>query len=145
MKLHKNILTKQEQKDLLKFVKSEVKVLGDSFPGLQTESNLHYNLKLQPLLKKIKKYYKNYKIIKCWALNTTGDFICWHQHKVDLSMVYYLKNKSKIGTMFQKENKILVTKCEENSLFIFDGKEIHSPPCHLHEERYVITFDLINE
>ncbi len=118
MKLYKNILTKQEQKDLLKFVKSEVKVLGDSFPGLQTESNLHYHPKLYPLLKKIKKYYKNYKIIK---------------------------NKSRIGTMFQKENKILVTECEENSLFVFDGKEIHSPPCHLPEERYVITFDLINE
>tara|TARA_Y100000004_G_C8915568_1_gene412927 strand:+ start:132 stop:581 length:450 start_codon:yes stop_codon:yes gene_type:complete len=148
MKLFKNILTKKEQKDLLKFLKSEVRVLGDTFPGLQTESNLHFNPNpaLNTLLKKVKKYHKNYRIIKCWGLKTTGDFICWHQHDVDLSMVYYLKNKSKIGTMFQKEKtSVLITECEENSLSLFNGREIHSPPCHLPEERYVVTFDLIND
>ena len=115
---------------------------------MQTESNLHFNPNpaLNTLLKKVKKYHKNYRIIKCWGLKTTGDFICWHQHDVDLSMVYYLKNKSKIGTMFQKEKtSVLITECEENSLSLFNGREIHSPPCHLPEERYVVTFDLIND
>ena len=58
----------------------------------------------------------------------------------------YLKNKSKLGTMFKQEGtKVMMTKCEENSMCIFNSKLIHSVPCHLPEERCSIAFNLVKK
>ena len=144
MKVYKNILSQKEKLKLLKFAKKVVKDLGDNFPGLQSPSNLHQYKELNYFLDKINPYIKNYTIIKCWANQSTGDYLCWHNHEAyDISIVYYLKNKSKIGTIFKKKgNEVMVLKCPENSMCIFDSKLIHSVPCHLPEERYSIAIDL---
>ena len=61
-----------------------------------------------------------------------------------LFIVYYLKNKSQIGTIFKKgEIKVEVTKAPENSLAIFDGRLEHSVPIHLPEERISVAVDLM--
>ena len=144
MEVYKNILPQKEKLKLLKFAKTAVKDLGENFPGLQSLSNLHQYKELDYFLNKISRYIKNYKIMKCWVNYSTGDYLCWHNHEdYDISIVYYLKNKSKIGTIFKKEGaEVMVLKCPENSMCIFDSKLIHSPPCHLPEERYSIAIDL---
>ena len=145
MKVYKNILLEKERLKILKFVKTTIQDLGPDFPGLQSLPNLHEYKELKKLIDKIKNITKGYKIQKCWANCTNGDYICWHNHvHCDKSMVYYLKNKSNIGTMFKKEGlKIEVSKGLQNSALIFNSNIIHSVPCHLLEDRYSIAFNLI--
>ena len=144
MKVYKNILLQKEKLKLLKFAKKVVKDLGDNFPGLQSSTDLHKYKELNYFLNKINPYIKNCKILKCWANYSTGDYLCWHNHQdSDISIVYYLKNKSKIGTIFKKKGMgVMVLECPENSICIFDSKLTHSVPCHLPEERYSIALDL---
>ena len=145
MNIHKNILLEKERKNILNFVKSKVKDLGSEYPGLQTDEDLHKSKELLPLLNKIKKYHKNYKIDKCWANYTKGNIIAWHSHSdVDISIVYYLNNVSNLGTMFKKQDDLIeITECPQNSLLIFNSKLVHSVPIHLEEDRYSIAIDLI--
>ena len=147
MKVHKNILSKKERLKILKFIKTVIKDLGPDFPGLQSEATLHGCKKLEKLLDKINVIIKGYRVHRCWANFSNGNYISWHSHAYcDKSLVYYLKNKSNIGTMFKKkENKVEVTKALENSLLIFDSNLIHSVPCHLPEDRYSIAFDLVKQ
>jgi len=147
MKYYENILLQKEKLQLLKFIKTVVKDLGEYFPGLQSLPNLHEYKELKIFLNKIKPYITGYKIVKCWANYSNGDFLNWHDHPdSDISMVYYLKNKSKIGTIFKlKGTKVMVTKCKENSISIFDSRLIHSVPCHLPEERYILSLDLLRK
>tara|TARA_R100001163_G_C4935280_1_gene109439 strand:- start:116 stop:568 length:453 start_codon:yes stop_codon:yes gene_type:complete len=148
MKVYKNILSKKERLKLLKFVKTKLENLGPDFPGLQTRDQLHRKKELLPLINEIGKINtlnKKYGIQKCWGNHTVGDYLCWHSHpNCDLSLVYYLQNKSEIGTVFKKDNfNVYVSKCPENSLLIFDSNQVHSVPYHLKEDRYSIAFDLI--
>jgi hypothetical protein len=147
MKVHKDILSKKERLELLKFVKTKTKNLGPNYPGLQSLPNLHEFKQLKTFLDKIKPFMKGYIIKKCWVNFSYGDFICWHNHPdCDKSMVYYLKNKSNLGTMFKKEGcKVEIKKGLENSLSIFDANLIHAIPPYLPEERYSIAIDLIKK
>jgi hypothetical protein len=147
MNIYKNILKEQERLKLLEFCKTQVKDLGDKFPGLQSPPNLHKNKELKTFLSKIKLIIHGYQIKSCWVNKLTGEDLCWHQHpNVDLSLVYYLKNKSNIGTMFKKsETKVIIKKCPQNSLLTFDSNLIHSSPLHLPEERYSIAIDVIRK
>jgi len=144
MKLYRNILNKKEKSALLKFVKTKVKNLGSNFPGLQTDPNLHTYEEMNILLNKIKKYYKGYLIDKCWGNFSTGNYLSWHAHRqFPLSMVYFIKNPYELGPFFKREGfEVLVTKCPENSLILFDASLQHSVPCHLKADRYSIAFDL---
>ena len=55
-------------------------------------------------------------------------------------------NKKNINFLSKKEgHKLEVSEGVENSLLIFDSKLSHSVPCHLPDERYSITFDLIKQ
>jgi hypothetical protein len=144
-KLHKNILTKKEQKNLLDFIKIKVEYLGEEWPGLQTKNNLHTYKELEPFLNKIKKYIEPNTIKTCFANYTKGDYIAWHKHDNKYSIVYYLKNSKEIGVMFKKgKNGIEYTKGPENSLLIFDGNKIHSIP-NTYEKinRYTIALNII--
>lgn len=145
MKVYKNILLEKERLKILKFVKTTVKNLGPDFPGLQSLPNLHKHKELKTLIDKTKHITKGYQIQKCWANFSNGDYICWHNHvDCNKSMVYYLKNKSNIGTMFKKDGlKLEISKGLQNSALIFDSNLTHSVPCHLFENRYSIAFDLI--
>ena len=147
MKVYKDILSKKERLKLLKFSKTTLKDLGPNYPGLQSFPNLHEYKELKVLLDKVKLITKEYMIQKCWVNLSYGDYINWHNHpNCDKSIVYYLKNKSNIGTMFKKEgHKVEVTKGLENSLLIFNSNILHSVPCHLPEERCSIAFDFIKK
>tara|TARA_Y100000361_G_C10947762_1_gene232120 strand:- start:188 stop:592 length:405 start_codon:yes stop_codon:yes gene_type:complete len=132
--------------DMINFLQPHLKKFSATHPGLQTESNLHVYPEMKTFLKKINSYINNYKIYHCWANVTNGDDLAWHSHPpfVVKSLVYYLKNKNEIGTMFKKEGiKVEVTRAPENSLAIFDGKLEHSVPLHLPEERISIAVDLM--
>mgnify|MGYP003152950900 CR=1 FL=1 len=146
MEIYKDILLEEERRNILKFVKTKVKELGEKFPGLQSDPNLHTLKELKVFLKRIKKYLTGYKIQKCWANYSCGDYISFHKHKVT-SMVYFLENKSNMGPMFLKKSKgffqVNMSQCPENSLLIFDSGVIHSVPCHLKEDRYSIAIELI--
>ena len=106
-------------------------------------------------ISKIKQYIQGYKIYKCWANFSVGDYIFWHQHPqpVVKSLVYYLVNNNNYGTMFRlkKETEedpitnIKIVECPQNSIYIFDSNLDHSVPCHLKENRISITMDLIKE
>jgi hypothetical protein len=147
MKFYTDILLEKERLELLEFTEKNVESLGPDHPGLQSFADFHKHEELKILINKIKPFIEEYIIQKCWANLSNGDFIYWHKHDAsDKSIVYYLKNKSNIGTMFKKEgHKIEVSEGVENSLLIFDSKLLHSVPCHLPEERYSITFDLIKK
>jgi len=144
-KLHKNILTKKEQKHLLNFIETKLKYFGEEWPGLQTENNLHTYKELEPFLKKIKKHIEPNTVKDCWANYTEGDYITWHKHDSKYSVIYYLKNKKEIGVMFKKSKYgIEYTKGPENSLLIFDGSRIHSMPNTYEKiKRYTIALDII--
>ena len=147
METHTDILSEQERLKLLNFTKKNVQSLGRDHPGLQSFADFHKHEELKILIDKIKPFIKNYIIQKCWANLSNCNFIYWHKHgDSDKSVVYYLKNKFNIGTMFKKEgHKLEVSEGVENSLLIFDSKLSHSVPCHLPDERYSITFDLIKQ
>jgi hypothetical protein len=147
MNIYKNILKEQERLKLFKFCRTQVKNLGDKFPGLQSLPNLHKKKELKTLLDKIKLITHGYKITSCWVNKVTGEDLCWHQHPdADLSLVYYLKNKSNMGTMFKEsDTKVTIKECPQNSLLTFDSKLIHSSPLHLPEERYSIAIDVIRK
>jgi len=129
---HLNILNKKQQSALLKLVKKKITKLpnkdGMSFPSLQTAPDLHHYKELEPLVEKLKEYIKrNFNVVKCWSLYTEGEESVWHHHTTDLTVVYYLKNKEFLGTVFFKKNKMDCQKGPENSLIIFKD-EVHRPP-----------------
>ena len=128
IKKYLDVLSKKQQFSILKLVNKKLTRIPGC-PGLQTHPDLHHYQELEPLIVKINKYTtENFKIIKCWANHTDGSYISWHTHNSDLSIVYYLKNKESIGTVFCINNKIISLKGLENSLIIFDSKIIHSVP-----------------
>ena len=148
-KLYKDILSKKEQNNLLNFIKSNLKVWGETYPGLQTSPDLHLYDEMKPFLQGIKKYYKNYSIDKCWGNHTKGDYIYWHTHsQYSLSIVYYLKNPSGVGVMFKDTSitsydKIIYTNGPENSLVVFDSNKVHSVPNdYKQKDRYSIALEL---
>jgi len=149
-KLYKDILSKKEQNNLLNFIKSNLKIWGESYPGLQTDPDLHLYNEMKPFLESTKKYYKNYSIAKCWGNHTKGDYISWHTHsQYSLSIVYYLKNPNGIGVMFKDTSKtsydlITYTNGPENSLVVFESKKVHSVPNYYEQkDRYSIALELI--
>jgi len=146
LKTHKNILSKEEQKDLLAFVKTKIQNLGQDYPGLQTKSNLHTYKELNYFLKKINKYIKPNKIDMCWGNYTDGSYLSWHNHEgLKYSIIYYLKSPQKLGVMFKKgKYGIEYTKGLVNSLVIFDGGKVHSMPNSYKKiNRYTIAIDII--
>ena len=147
IKKHLNILNKKEQSSILKLVNKKLTKIPNC-PGLQTYPDLHHCEELRPLIKNLKKYIpENFTIIKCWANHTDGGYINWHKHEVDLSVVYYLKNKESIGTIFNINNKVIHLKAPENSLIIFNSA-LHSVPSVKEGtakiNRYSIAFEINN-
>ena len=147
---HLNVLNKKQQSALLKLINQKISKLpdkgGQSFPCLQTSPNLYNYKELQPLIKKLKEYIsRNFVVTKCWGVYTEGDEITWHQHDADLSVVYYLRNKESVGTIFRINDKIVHRKGPQNSLIIFTN-EFHSVPPRkkgtLKINRYSVAFEL---
>ena len=147
MNLYTDILLEEERIKILKAVKQHVKNLGPKFPGLQTPPFFHEHETMEVFLKKTKRHYKKYDIVKCWANFGLGNTIGWHSHEgSDITMIYFLENKCGMGPMLKKEGcEVEITKCPENSLLVFNSNIVHSAPCHLPEERYSIAFEMIKK
>ena len=146
IKTHLNILNKKEQSSILKLVDKKLTKIPNC-PGLQTYPDLHHCKELKPLIKNLKKYIpKNFTIIKCWANHTDGRYTNWHNHETDVSVVYYLKNKESLGTVFRINNEVVPLEGPENSLLLFK-KEFHSAPSIKEGEtkinRYSISFEIL--
>tara|TARA_R100000231_G_scaffold127037_1_gene97759 strand:- start:395 stop:850 length:456 start_codon:yes stop_codon:yes gene_type:complete len=147
-KVYKNILTKDQQKNLLNFVKNKVKKIGPKYPGLQSNNNLHTYKELNIFLEKIKKYIDTNNILGCWVNYTNGDHISWHNHPSKYSLVYYLHNKDNVGVMFRNMSNmnyylIEYTEGLENSMVVFDSSRIHSVPNSSKKlDRYTLVMDL---
>ena len=129
---HLNVLNKKEQSSILKLVDKKLTKIPAgpdvSYPGLQTYANLHHYKELKPFIKKLKNYIPGkFTVTKCWGNHTDGGYTNWHLHRSDLSIVYYLKNKEAIGTIFRINDKIVPIEGPENSLIIFKS-ELHSVP-----------------
>ena len=149
-----NVFTEEERIYILNFVSKKLENIFGS-PGLQTKPDLHTFREMDFFISRIKQYIQGYKIYKCWANSSIGDYIFWHQHPkpVVKSLVYYLVNNNNYGTMFRlkKETEedpitnIKIVECPQNSIYIFDSNLDHSIPCHLKENRISITMDLIKE
>jgi len=169
IKKHLNVLNKKQQSALLKLVKKKL-IRMPNCPGLQTHPDLHHYEELNPLIEKLKEYIlRDFIVTKCWGIRTDGEDILWHDHKrtrlteeekklindkfpevelefTDRAIVYYLKNKKSLGTMFRGKNgKVVRWKGPENSLLIFKH-ETHSPPLSkrrgLKTHRYSISLDI---
>ena len=150
IKKYLNVLNKKQQSAILKLVDKKLTRIpadpGRHYPGLQTYSGLHHCEELKPLIEKLKEYIAgNFTVDKCWANHTDGGYVVWHQHQSDLSVVYYLKNKESIGTIFRINDKIVHRKGPQNSLIIFTN-EFHSVPPRkkgtLKINRYSVAFEL---
>ena len=146
IKKHFNVLNKKEQSSILKLVKKSLTKIPNC-PGLQTYPGLHSRAELKPLIESLKKYIPGKFIInKCWANYTDGErVIHWHKHGSDLSVVYYLKNKKSLGTLFRVNDKMVSFKAPENSLIIFKD-ELHTVPNRKRGtakiNRYVVSFEI---
>jgi len=132
IKKYLNVLNKKEQSAILKLADKKLTTIPDRagrfYPGLQSYANLHHYKELKPLIEKLREYITGDFIIdKCWANHTDGGFVSWHQHKKGLSVVYYLKNKESLGTIFRINDKIVRLKSPQNSLIIFKD-QFHSSP-----------------
>ena len=142
---HLNVLTPKEQSSILELVDKKLTKIP-TCPGLQTYPDLHSYEELKPLLESLKKYIPgNFTVDKCWANYTDGGYIFWHMHKADLTVVYYLKNKESLGTMFRVNNKIIRPECPQNSLIIFKNEFHSAPPIKRGApkiDRYAISFEI---
>ena len=147
--MESSVLTRLQKNKLIldiQAILSNLDVLYEKTDKTIPISHIQNTLKtFSERIDKTKNITKGYAIQKCWANFSNGDYICWHNHvHCDKSMVYYLKNKSNIGTMFKKEGlKLEISKGLQNSALIFDSNLTHSVPCHLFENRYSIAFDLV--
>jgi hypothetical protein len=145
IKKYLNVLNQKEQSSILKLVDKKLTKIP-TCPGLQTYPDLHCCEELKPLLESLKKYIPgNFSVDKCWANHTDGGYVFWHMHKADLTVVYYLKNKESLGTMFRVNNKIIRPKCPQNSLIIFKNEFHSAPPIKRGApqiDRYAISFEI---
>ena len=138
-----NILKDSQRLNILKNVKNLVTDLGPEYPGLQTKEDLHQKTFMFEFLFGIKKFIKEeFSIYKCWGNYSDGKEYNWHKHPAYYSAVYMLDNPLEMGTSFKINNKIIKTKCPNNSLIVFDGGIYHSTPISKPlVDRYSIALD----
>lgn len=86
----------------------------------------------------------------CWAnISKPESNYTYHNHQTDLTLVYFLRNPSKIyGTLINFDDNEIILCAEENSLMIFNPKITHcivSPPPQVSSlnPRYSVVFDFI--
>lgn len=136
-------------------------------PAFQTQPDLHKKYKeteqwkylIENINKDLTKYITtnlNSKRLNsvtckaCWAnVSKPESNYTYHNHKTDVTIVYFLKNPSKIyGTLLNFENTEIMLCSEENSLLIFNPKVNHSvvsPPPQISalNPRYSVVFDYV--
>tara|TARA_Y100000361_G_C11148490_1_gene339580 strand:+ start:1119 stop:1589 length:471 start_codon:yes stop_codon:yes gene_type:complete len=141
--IHNDILKDSQRLNILKNVKNLLSDFGPTFPGLQTKAKLHQKPFMFEFLFAIKKFIKEeFSIVKCWGNFSDGKEYNWHKHPTYYSAVYMLDNPLEMGTSFKIDDKIIKTKCPNNSLIVFDGGIPHSTPIsNKLVDRYSIALD----
>jgi len=152
-----NILEKEEIDKILQDVDYELKNNPcNEVPSYQTYPDLylkygnlfHWSKLYEIILSSIKeKIEGEYTLHKAWAnLSKENNNFQFHIHNVDLTCVYYLKNKyPEYGTKF--ENNVII-EAIENSILFFNGDIPHSitnMPSEIAKNnlRYSIVLDFI--
>tara|TARA_R110000744_G_scaffold259725_1_gene374805 strand:+ start:267 stop:749 length:483 start_codon:yes stop_codon:yes gene_type:complete len=146
-----NIFTDTQRKKLLKITKPLMvtKFNSPTMKGLSTRGDLHklsgfkfYVNKLKSIIEK--QYKEKFTIFKCWGRYTQGDHLNFHSHvAVDLTLNYYLKNSSGLGTLVRTKNEEINLGGKENSLAVFNASLLHSVPDSSDKlERYTFIVDL---
>tara|TARA_E500000318_G_scaffold5285_1_gene5476 strand:- start:763 stop:1266 length:504 start_codon:yes stop_codon:yes gene_type:complete len=151
----KDILNQDEVKAILEDVSYELENnLCTKVPPYQTYADLFPKYSHQPHWQKLFKEVssvieetgiKNLALHKSWAnLSKEDNRFVFHTHNVDLTCIYYLKNKySEYGTKL--ENNIIV-EAIQNSIVAFRGGILHSvanmpPEIAKNNQRYSVVFN----
>jgi len=146
-----NIIPEEKRTILLNFLKPLHKNLGENFPNLQTLPDLHHLKEMNFFILKVRDIFLDHHpehspcdILGCWSNWTDGTSLNWHNHpEAAFSIVYYLKNKDKIGTAFKDNEKESQRERPENSLIIFPSSISHSMPRTSQViDRYSIAIDI---
>jgi len=155
----KNFLPVNTIKKIIKDIDFEIKTnFCPTVPKYQTYPNLfdkyknkkHWKNYFDSLNSLINNFGKHYILHSCWAnVVKSKSTYCLHQHKTEISTVYYIKNLHKeFGTYFNFDEKEFIIPGEENSLVIFNGKLPHSttmPPESICKKnpRYTLVADYV--
>ena len=128
-----------------------VKDLGKDYPGLQSTANLHEDIETKKLFNFYEKLFKvcninNPKISKSW-INRADKFTIsrFHNHICDnitTTIVYYLTNPEKIGTIVDIDGEKIHYKSKENSILILPSHIKHKAP-RVNKTRYSVVVDLL--
>lgn len=163
----KNILDKKYiiKKIILDIDKEILENPCINVPAFQTQPDLHKKYKdtshwgylIENINLDVLKYTSNINLEKkitslncqaCWAnVSKPESNYTYHNHQTDLTVVYFLKNPSKIyGTLINFEDNEIMLCADENSLMIFNPQISHciaSPPPQISalNPRYSIVFD----
>ena len=83
-------------------------------------------------------------MFQAWCRYTQGDHLNFHSHfGIDLTVGYFLKNPSGLGTLVRTHDEEINLGGEENSLVAFDASLSHSVPDSSDKiERYTFIVDL---
>ena len=159
-KIHliKNVLADDERKKLIEdsipLLKNE-KQLSEyfkkdgGFPGKQTFSDLYLNSKFAFSFNHMvdmifKETGLNLEIRAAWVNCTNGKNkdMCWHSHRHDYALVYYMKTPLPFfsnGTLFRNG----LFKAPQNSMIIFPAEVEHTAPTSpFRFDRYTMALDL---
>lgn len=166
-KLKNNIETYESvlsEEDRLTLFRTSIFLVQPSndYPGLQTHSNFHLELKKLNqffiLEKIIKKANINKKIFKCWANYTDKEtqYISWHRHDTIINsdrkynipsnrhIVYYIYNPEGKGTWFNTDDEITKLSANENSMVILPNHLLHSVPSDITKPRLSLAIDFMD-
>lgn len=144
--IHRNVLKEEERLILLEESKKHLKQLGDNFPGLQTDPDLHQRIQYEgylifhKLLKKI--MFKS--VIKCWSNYSDSEFSdnVWHTHHfTKKTSIYYMENPEELGTLFRVNNKVFQINVPTNTLMIIPGNMEHNAPPNVNKPRQCFVID----
>ena len=146
-----NIFTDIERTKLLKMCKPLLvtKYNSPTMKGLTSRADLkkitEFNFYINKIKTIIEKHYKQkFNVFQAWCRYTQGDHLNFHSHFcIDLTVGYFLKNPSGLGTLVRTHGEEINFGGEENSLAAFDASLSHSVPDSSDKiERYTFIVDL---
>ena len=138
IKVHNNVFSDIEKKKLFYDSVPYLKKLGEGYPGLQTNSDMHELIDM-PNVK-----YFTYQ--KCW-MNFTDvnfpDYESWHIHDSKRAGVYYFTDCP--GTIFKGKFGKFQLKGVANSIITFPGNLWHTAPLNKSGIRCTMAFEILEE
>jgi len=147
IEVHYNVLSEKERKNILEISNSKLHNIGNNFPGLQTDTDLHHYIE-QNTLNKFCKKVKNKNIHTCWVNYTDYNmrYENFHNHNVGNiknTCVYMIENPEKKGTVFNVNGNFYQIDLPTNSMIIFPTHLMHSAPYNITKPRYSLAIDFI--